>query len=129
MKSLTDLENKFTIEKDIKNYHILKVMMSRDDERIIALGRHSADHTILLLEIMVPRVATKDIELRELAELPGLSYNDEICERLCDQGDDKFVLLAALMGANQQAIYRIRISGLEGSSQSFMRPSFPSQDS
>ncbi|KAK0630326.1 hypothetical protein B0T17DRAFT_636267 [Bombardia bombarda] len=101
--------------KDIKNYRILKLMMEANDEKMLALGTTSANHKLVLFELTVPRSDTDEVCMRELAQLPGLSYNDEFTERLSDGTDEKYVLIAALVAANRRAIYRVRLSGQDTS--------------
>ncbi|KAJ5759042.1 hypothetical protein N7520_006198 [Penicillium odoratum] len=98
---------------DIHTYRILKLMMGWDDKRLFAVGKRY--HRMLLLEITMPGLRrnetpiTKEISITELAELPGLSDDDDFTERLSSQGDEKFILLAALTNDNRRAIYRFRI--------------------
>lgn len=83
-------------------------MMGWDDKRLFAVGKRSANHKMLLLEMTMPGPAKK-ILITELAELPGLSDDDEYAERLSFSGEEKFILLAALMNDKRRAIYRFRI--------------------
>jgi len=101
------------VQTDIKNYRVLKLMMGWHDEMMFALGRPSASHKMLLLEMTVPRPGAEEVSVRELAQLPGLSYDDEFTVRLSGEQGEKYILVAALVGANQRAIYRIRLSGPE----------------
>lgn len=94
---------------DIHTYRVLKLMMGWDDKRLFAVGKRSANHKMLLLEMTMPGPAKKTL-IKELAELPGLSDDDEFAERLSFLGKEKFILLAALTNDNRRAIYRFRIT-------------------
>ncbi|KAJ5547627.1 hypothetical protein N7513_004861 [Penicillium frequentans] len=93
---------------DIHTYRVLKLMMGWDDKRLFAVGKRSANHKMLLLEMTMPGPA-KTTLIKELAELPGLSNDDEFAVRLSFLGEEKFILLAALTNDNRRAIYRFRI--------------------
>ena len=102
------------MQKDIPNYRILKLMMGWHDERLFAVGTISANHRMLLLDISIPRPGeSTPITVHELAQLPGLSYGDEFTERLSDEKGEKYVLIAALGGANRRTIYRVSIADLD----------------
>lgn len=79
--------------------------MDKNDDKILAVGRRAAHHTMLLLEIAMPPQATK-ISVTELAEIPGLTHSDEFTERVVHGEEESVVILAALMGANQCRIYK-----------------------
>ncbi|KAJ5155265.1 hypothetical protein N7492_008068 [Penicillium capsulatum] len=109
---ITNLANNNTspvIEAEIKTYRVLLLMMDPDDNKFYALGRHSASHAILVLEIKMPDQNTREVELRERAQISGLFYNDEFSARLCGTREGKYLLVTALMSANQRAIYKIHI--------------------
>ncbi|KAJ6095506.1 hypothetical protein N7486_006252 [Penicillium sp. IBT 16267x] len=111
MLHIRSLDPKSTIQSaaaDIHTYRVLKLMMGWDDKRLFAVGKRSANHKMLLLEMTMPG-PTKKILIKELAELPGLSDDDEFSERLSFLGEEKFILLAALTNDNRRAIYRFRI--------------------
>lgn len=98
------------VQLDIKNYRVLKLIMGRRDEKLYAVGRPLASHRMLLLEITMPRPASTEVSVRELAPLPGLSYDVEFTERLSDEREENYVLIASLAGANQRAaIRRVRL--------------------
>ncbi|KAJ5994331.1 hypothetical protein N7451_010055 [Penicillium sp. IBT 35674x] len=93
---------------DIHTYRVLKLMMGWDDKRLFAVGKRTANHKMLLLEMTMPGRARTTL-IKELAELPGLSDDDEFAVRLSFLGEEKFILLAALTNDNRRAIYRFRI--------------------
>lgn len=74
-----------------------------------AIGRHLASHNMLLLEVILPRAEVSGIFVRKLAKLAGLSYNDQFVGTVSNSKRGKYVLLAALMSANQRAIYKVQI--------------------
>ncbi|KAK7751369.1 hypothetical protein SLS62_006625 [Diatrype stigma] len=58
-----------------------------------------------------------EVDVLEIAQLEGLSYDDEFTERLCEGDSDGdggggggYVLVAALVGANRKAIYRVPLA-------------------
>ncbi|KAJ5650893.1 uncharacterized protein N7484_004616 [Penicillium longicatenatum] len=111
MLHIRSLDPESTIQSaaaDIHIYRVLKLMMGWDDKRLYAVGKRSANHKMLLLEMSMPG-QTRSLVIKELAELPGLSDDDAFSERLYSQGEKKFILLAALTNDNRRAIYRFRI--------------------
>ncbi|KAJ5923408.1 hypothetical protein N7454_008653 [Penicillium verhagenii] len=98
-----------SVAADIHTYRVLKLMMGWDDKRLFAVGKKAANHKMLLLEMTMPTPRRKETLIKELAELPGLSDDDEFTERLSFQGDEKFILIAALTNDNRRALYRFRI--------------------
>ncbi|PFH62082.1 hypothetical protein XA68_15173 [Ophiocordyceps unilateralis] len=77
------------LQKDIPNYRVRRLLMGLyGDNRLFALGTTSASHRMLLLEIQVPQPDT-DMEVRQVAQLPGLSYDDDFSVMLSDDGDDE----------------------------------------
>ncbi|QQK43247.1 Serine/threonine-protein kinase STK [Penicillium digitatum] len=97
-----------SIQYDIKNYRVIKLMMAKNDDKLFAVGRRAAHHTMLLLEIAIPPQATRS-SVTELAEIPGLKYSDEFAERIVHGEEESVVILAVLMGANQCRIYKITV--------------------
>ena len=99
------------IDKEIANYRILKLMMGRRDDSLFALGCTSAKHKILLLELKVPQ--SGDVSVTELAQLPGLSYGDDLVGMMSDDNDEKYFLIATPLGKNQRLVYGVSL-GVEG---------------
>jgi hypothetical protein len=64
---------------------------------------------MILLEVQLPGPGVGDLSIKELAQFPGLSYNDQFVETLGNIQGEKYVLLAALMSANQRAIFKVQI--------------------
>lgn len=96
------------VHKDIRHYRVLRLMVGSND-RIFGLGTTSANQRLLLLELIVPRSPTGDISVREICNLPGLSYDDELTQKISEERGEKFVLIAALVAPNRRAIYRVRL--------------------
>lgn len=95
---------------DFKNYRVLKLIMGRRDEKLYAIGKPSASHKMLLLEIVMPGPDSEEVSVQELAQLPNLSYDAHFIERLSDEREENYVLIASLASANQRAaIHRIRL--------------------
>lgn len=110
-------DNTPAIQADIKNYRVHKLMMGENDERMFAVGKRVANHKMLLLELTMPRPGegAKHVSVKEVAEIPGLAYNDEFTERIF-YGQESYLLLAAIRSGNRCGIYKI---GLPGSSSGF----------
>ncbi|KAF4585780.1 ankyrin repeat protein [Ophiocordyceps camponoti-floridani] len=96
------------VQKDIPNYRVCRLLMGHCDSRLFALGTMSANHRMLLLEMRVPQPEA-DLEVRQVAHLPGLSYNDEFSEMLWDEGGEGYILIAALT----RTVYRVAIPRAE----------------
>ncbi|KAF0320827.1 ankyrin repeat protein [Colletotrichum asianum] len=103
------------LHKIIDKYRILKIMVNKKDEKLLAFGTKRASHRIILLEISMPN--TKDpVGVKELVQLPGLSDYDEFTVRLVDVEANRHVLVASLVEGNRHAIHKIILSGLQPSS-------------
>lgn len=74
---------------------------------MFAIGRHLSGHTLILLEVNLNRPQIGDVSIQELARLPGLAYGDQFVATLGRIQRSKYLLLAALMSANQRAIYKV----------------------
>ena len=103
-----------------------------------ALAAPNASHRVVLLALQVDgaQMHNRDgsgsgkVGVCEIAHLEGLGYDDEFTERLCEgpgdddvgtdragrdededgDGDGGYVLVAALVGANRKAIYRVPLT-------------------
>lgn len=90
-------------------------MIASDDSRLIALGKRLTSYKMLLLEMSLPSREDRRTHIKELAELPGLSEDDDFTERLCfEQGENvslrgNFVLLAAFTKEKKRVVYRVEI--------------------
>ncbi|RDA93444.1 hypothetical protein CP533_2659 [Ophiocordyceps camponoti-saundersi (nom. inval.)] len=91
------------VQKDIPNYRVRRLLIGHDG-RLFALGTTAASYRMLLLEIRVPNQES-ELVVRQLGQLPGLSYSDDFCEMLSDGQDEKCILVAALT----RTIYRVAI--------------------
>ncbi|KAJ9486654.1 hypothetical protein VN97_g6672 [Penicillium thymicola] len=107
--NLSQVENTAPILAYIKNYGVLKLMMGPNDEKMFAVGRRAAHHTMLLLEIDIPATRETKVSVTELAEIPGLAYRDDFAERVVHSETESVVILAALMDANRCGIYKITV--------------------
>lgn len=83
--------------------------MSWDDTKIFAIGTPEASLRMVLLEIKAPRRRETRVSVKEIEQLPGLSYHDDFTEVLSYKREKKYVLIAALMEANQHAIYKVAL--------------------
>ncbi|KAK1638668.1 kinase-like domain-containing protein [Colletotrichum phormii] len=96
--------------KIIENYRLLRVMIDPSDDTIFALGSRADGGCILVLEIARPE--TRDpVVIRELAQLPGLSENDEFTGTIVGNDGNRHILITALVGANRHAVFKIDLSG------------------
>jgi hypothetical protein len=112
IQKLADGDRTIAINKEIKDYEILRLIMEWHDQKIFALGRASVNQKMLLLELTVPRSETEKVSVKELAQLPTLSYDGEFTGQLSDEKGDKYVLIASIASANRHAIYRVRLPGI-----------------
>ncbi|KXH66780.1 serine/threonine protein kinase [Colletotrichum salicis] len=96
--------------KTIENYRLLRVMVDQIDDTIFALGTKADGGCIRLLE--VTRHETRDpVTVRELAQLPSVSENDEFTGTIVGDDGNKQVLVTALVGSSRHAVFRINLSG------------------
>lgn len=109
IQNLDEGDNSQAIQDEVKNYRILKLMTGWDQGKMYAIGRHLASHNMLLLEVRLPQVEFSGIFVRKLAKLAGLSYNDQFVGTVSNIQRGKYILVAALMSANQRAIYKVQI--------------------
>ncbi|KAK1752733.1 kinase-like domain-containing protein [Echria macrotheca] len=96
------------IDKDIKHCRVLRLLIDPDD-RIFALGTALAHHKLLLMELMGVRSPEGDISTRIISLLPGLDHSDQFTQRIVTEAGEKYVLVAALVGPNRRAIYRVQL--------------------
>jgi hypothetical protein len=109
IQSLEEESHVPAIQADIKQYRILKLITGWDKGEMFAIGRHVASHNMILLQVHLPVSGVSDVSITELAQFPGLSYSDQFTEALGNIKWGKYILLAALMSANQRAIYKVKI--------------------
>ncbi|KAJ5980172.1 hypothetical protein N7481_007470 [Penicillium waksmanii] len=109
IQSLDEADSSLAIQAQIKNYRILKLMTGWNQGRMFAIGRHVSGHTLILLEVNLHQPQVGDVFIQELARLPGLAYGDQFVATLGRIQGGKYLLLAALMSANQRAIYKVLI--------------------
>jgi hypothetical protein len=100
------------IPSPIRNYRVLKLLMDLDDRKIFALGTHSGNNRVHLLEMTVPQSENDKVVVRDLLPLPDLSYDDEFTQVLSYSpglggNGEKYILIAALTTASPRWIYRI----------------------
>lgn len=88
-------------------------MMEWNDRILLALGTVSGDQRMLLLKISLPQSEADNVSIKELAQLPGLSYDGEFTERLSTEDGTKYVLIASVERGGRHVIYKIGFSGDE----------------
>lgn len=113
IQGLAEVDTHPATQTDIQNYRVVKLMMGWDNQRIFAIGKTQASDKLLLLEMKTPGQSTRNVSVRELAQLPGLSYRDVFVERAVFGKDENYVLIAAMMAANQCVIYKVRLPPLD----------------
>lgn len=120
------ISHRYRSDGDNSNYESEGVITSSRDtnsdndihnkiNKIYALAVPNASHRVVLLEMRVGINSSGEVAVREIAQLEGLGYDDEFTERLCEHeengggggGGGGYVLVAALVGANRRAIYRV----------------------
>jgi hypothetical protein len=99
-----------TTQAEIKGYRVLRLIMGWDDTKLFAIGTPEADSRVVLLEIKVPRGREKQVSIKELEQLPGLSHKANFTEVLSHQRPFKYVLIVAPGKANQHAIYQVALT-------------------
>ncbi|KAL4783305.1 kinase-like domain-containing protein [Aspergillus varians] len=104
---LTAGESTVPIQKDIKNYRVLKLMMGSNDDKLYAVARQSTNYKLVLIEMTVPRSNADELRFKELAHLSDLSSDDQFTTQLSDADGGKYVLIASLVGNGQRAIRRV----------------------
>jgi hypothetical protein len=105
-----------SITKVIKNYRVHRLMMEWNDRILFALGTASGNQRMLLLKISLPLSDADNVSIKEIAQLPGLSYDAEFTERLSTENDIKYVLIASVERGSRHVIYKICLSGEEPAS-------------
>ncbi|KAJ6007839.1 hypothetical protein N7540_011815 [Penicillium herquei] len=105
------LQNKMTsFQDDIKDYRVLRIMVSQKYGKILAVGRPQASHKMLLLELKWSQKRGKGvIHVEELTSLPGLLSEYAFKERLCETDEESIVLIASLTADPYRAMYRINV--------------------
>ncbi|KAK0719271.1 hypothetical protein B0H67DRAFT_149719 [Lasiosphaeris hirsuta] len=104
----------FSMHKDIRGYRVLKLMIDSDD-KVYAIGTPTASNRLQLLELTIPRSSTEGVSVQEIAQLSGLTIHDDFTEQVATVAGEKCALVAALVGVNRRAIYRVRLSEPEDS--------------
>ncbi|RDA86581.1 hypothetical protein CP532_5986 [Ophiocordyceps camponoti-leonardi (nom. inval.)] len=95
------------IRRDIRDYRIRRLLIGHrhGDRKLYALGCKTTSHRMLLLEIIITPVEA-ELVVRQLGQLPNLSYSDDFSQMVSDEGEDKYILVAALT----PTIYGVAIS-------------------
>ena len=110
VEDLKEVSSGRSCQADIKNYRILKLMTGWSKKKMLAVGRNVASHNMILLEVELPVSEFSKVSIKQLAQFPGVSYNDRfVVQTRGEANEDKYVVLAALMSANQRAIYKVKI--------------------
>ncbi|KAL4749093.1 hypothetical protein BDW72DRAFT_195133 [Aspergillus terricola var. indicus] len=95
------------IQKDIKQYRLLKLLMNSRDDKLYAVARQPVDYRLLLVEMTLPRSTDDKLHFRELACLPDLAKDDHFIERLLEVEGGGCIFIAALVGSGRRAIHRV----------------------
>ncbi|KAJ5633582.1 hypothetical protein N7528_001424 [Penicillium herquei] len=109
-------QNKMTsFQTDIKDYRVLRIMVSQKYGKILAVGRPQASHKMLLLELKWSQKESQKsrgkgvVHVEELTSLPGLVSEYAFKERLCETDEESIVLIASLTADPHRAMYRINV--------------------
>ncbi|KAK7440161.1 serine/threonine protein kinase [Colletotrichum acutatum] len=103
--------------KNIEEYRLLRVMADQNDDTIFALGIKPDGGRIRLLEITIPE--TRDpMTVRELAQLPSLSENDEFTGTIVGDDGSRHILVTALVGSHRHAVFKINLPSRHPASSS-----------
>jgi hypothetical protein len=105
-------------QADIEGFRIVKILMGWEDEQMLALGTKSGNDVILLLELSVQQ-SSERVVVRKLAKLFDLHHGDDFTAMVSKEQpgqrqneddankEEKHILIAALVAASRQAIYRV----------------------
>lgn len=99
------------LHKTIHKYRILKIIVSKHDDRLLALGTKRANHRIVVVEISMPN-SRDPLGFKELAQLPRLFDYDDFTVRLVDGETNRHLLVAALVEPDCYAIHKVLLPDL-----------------
>jgi len=94
------------VQHRIGGYQLLKILMSKEDDRIICFGTREANYDLWLLVISLPK-PRRSIKVEEIEKLPGIDPSSEFSASIfqADSNSDLYVLVASLDGR----IYQVKI--------------------
>ncbi|KAL4742688.1 hypothetical protein BDV11DRAFT_210919 [Aspergillus similis] len=95
------------IQKDIKQYRLLKLLINFQDDKLYAVARQPLNYRLLLLEMTLPQSTGDKLCFRELACLPDIAKDDQFVERLREVEGGGCFLIASLVGSGRRAIHRV----------------------
>jgi hypothetical protein len=95
-----------SVQNRVKGYKLQKILMNREDDRIICFGTREANNELWLLGILLP-TPRRPIMVEEIAKLPGIIPKSEFSVAIhqSDPTSDLYVLVASLDGR----IYQVKI--------------------
>ncbi|KXH32372.1 serine/threonine protein kinase [Colletotrichum simmondsii] len=94
--------------KTIEEYRLLRVMVDQNDDTTFALGIKRDGGRIRLLAITIPETG-HSVAVRELAQLPSLSENDEFTGTIVGDSGNRHILVTALVGPSRHAVFNINL--------------------
>ncbi|KAK1498300.1 Sec34-like family protein [Colletotrichum tamarilloi] len=100
---------------NIEGYRILRVMVNQNNDAIFALGIKRDGGRIRLLEIVIPEMG-RPVSVRELAQLPSLSEDDEFTGNIVGDDGSRHILVTALVGPSRHAVFEINLPGSHATS-------------
>ena len=94
------------VQHRIGGYELLKILMSKEDDRIICFGTREANYDLWLLAISPP-TPRRSIRVEEIEKLSGINPSSEFSASIfqADLNSDLYVLVASLDGR----IYQVKI--------------------
>ncbi|KAL4951067.1 kinase-like domain-containing protein [Aspergillus filifer] len=98
-----------SIQSDIKNYRVRKLLISLQDDRLYAVARQSANSRMVLVSMTVPHSNTDDTRPTEIAQLEDFSEDDPFTMKLSEISVPKSVLISSVVGTGRPAIRKIEI--------------------
>jgi hypothetical protein len=96
------------IQRDIKQYRLLKLLINSRDDKLYAVARQPINYRLLLVELTLPRSTEDKLRFTELACLPDLAKDDQFTQRLREVEGGGCILIASLVGSGRPAIHRVR---------------------
>lgn len=97
------------MEKAIKGYRVLSLMMDQDDRKMFALGTKSAKNKLHLLELSIPH-PNADLSVENITEIRELSYEDKFLARIVVDNTQEYVLIVALASGKRRSNVIVKIS-------------------
>ncbi|KAL4945255.1 hypothetical protein BDV06DRAFT_45168 [Aspergillus oleicola] len=101
--------NTDSIQVDIKNYRVMKLLIDLEDDRLYAVARQSANYRVVLVRMTIPRSNADDIRPTEIAQLEDFSEDDPFTMRITETGRQTSLLISSVVSSGRPAVRKIEI--------------------